>query len=490
MNSERLNKLANSKITITAHERFPGGTFTAQSNLVIEDMPPFYRVRLIMKPVAASYIVTEIWLPDEDNWNGRFLGLGNGGLAGLIRYKDLGKFVKLGYACANTDLGTSRGESSGVNCPAVWDDFGWRATHLMTVAGKKAVRLYYGKCAKKSYFFGSSTGGQQAISEAERFPRDYDGIVSGVAAMNRTSLHVYFLWNWLAMRREDGTPAFDAEKIALINRLAVEFFKTTGGTEPDDAFISLPWDGEKTAKCFVSYIKENSDVFTDEELERLEKYYSGPKDRVTGERIYCGVPIGAEASKGGLERACGEKSAYFFPFIWAFGAGYKANSFDFSSDYRKLNEILASHVNATGADLRAFAEAGGKMIGFSGTADPTVPYPESLSFYDRAARISGGYGKLGECFRFYMIPGRAHKGGPGATDLYAPDDKKRNRGPLAAIERWVEKGRPPFEMTAVSKPDEVFPEKELFERTVYPYGLSKECPFTPENHAGGCENPY
>ncbi len=490
MNPDRLFKLANSKITITAHERFPGGKFTAQSNLVIEDMPPFYRVRLIMKPVAASYIVTEIWLPDESDWNGRFLGLGNGGLAGLIRYKDLGKYVKLGYACANTDLGTSRGESSGIGCPAVWDDFGWRATHLMTVAGKKAVGLYYGKSAKKSYFYGSSTGGQQAIAEAERFPGDYDGIVSCVAAMNRISLHVYFLWNWLAMRREDGIPPFGDEKIADINRLAVGFFGQSGGTEPGDAFVSRPWDGENTVERFVSYIKENSDDFSSEDLERLRKYYSGPKDPETGERIYCGVPIGAEASKGGLERACAEKAAYFYPFVWAFGAGYKAESFNFSSDYRKLNDILAPHLNATGADLRAFSEVGGKMIGLSGTADPTVPYPESLEYYDRAARTSGGYEKLGECFRFYVIPGRAHSGGPGATDIYAPDDEKRDRGPLAALEKWVEEGKPPFEMTAVAKPDAAFPEKELFERTIFPYGLSDRCPFTPENHAPGCEKPY
>ena len=480
MNEEKLIAgLANSKNTITFHERFPGGTYTAQSNLVIENMPPFFRVRIIMKPEPASYIVTEIWLPDEENWNGRFLGLGNGGLAGMIRYKDLGKYVKLGYACANTDLGTSRGVSSGVGCPAVWDDFGWRATHLMTVAGKRAVRLFYGRRADFCYFVGSSTGGQQATSEAERFPKDYDGILSCVAAMNRVALHTYFLWNWISMRYDGIGPAFTEMMSEEINRLAVEFFRANGGTEGDDRFVSRPWDGEDTVERFIDFIRSNSELFKEDDLERLRKYYSGPVDPVSGRRIYCGVPIGSETSSGGIGRFCGEKMAHYYPFVWAFGAGYKAESFDFSSDYLKMKEILGPHLDAAGADLRAFGERGGKMIGFSGSADPVVPYPESIAYYDRAAGIAGGYEKLGGFFRFYLIPGRAHSGGPGASDLFAPDDEKRDRGALAALEKWVEKGEAPLDLTAVSLADPEKPEKKAFERAVFPYALSDRCVFRP-----------
>ena len=49
-----------------------------------------------------------------------------------------------------------------------------------------------------SYFTGCSTGGQQALSEAQRYPADYDGIVAGDPGNNRIHLIYGFLWSWLA----------------------------------------------------------------------------------------------------------------------------------------------------------------------------------------------------------------------------------------------------------------------------------------------------
>ena len=77
----------------------------------------------------------------------------------------------------------------------VWKDFGYRSTHLMTVAGKQIVETYYGKPPVYSYFCGRSTGGQQALQEAQRYPDDYDGILSALPGHCRTPLHIYFLWN-------------------------------------------------------------------------------------------------------------------------------------------------------------------------------------------------------------------------------------------------------------------------------------------------------
>ena len=59
----------------------------------------------------------------------------------------------------------------------------------MTQFSKALIQEFYGKPANHSYFAGCSTGGQQALMEAARFPDDYDGILAGAPAFNRTHLH-------------------------------------------------------------------------------------------------------------------------------------------------------------------------------------------------------------------------------------------------------------------------------------------------------------
>ena len=58
-------------------------------------------------------------------------------------------------------------------------DYGYRAIHEMTVKAKAVIDAYYGKAPEYSYFNGCSTGGRQGLMEAQRFPDDYDGIISG-----------------------------------------------------------------------------------------------------------------------------------------------------------------------------------------------------------------------------------------------------------------------------------------------------------------------
>ena len=81
---------------------------TEETNYSVENgaaLPPFVRVELVSKPAETSCIRHELWLPLE--WNSIFLGMGNGSLAGTIRYERLAFGVANGCATANSDLGTS-----------------------------------------------------------------------------------------------------------------------------------------------------------------------------------------------------------------------------------------------------------------------------------------------------------------------------------------------------------------------------------------------
>jgi feruloyl esterase len=61
------------------------------------------------------------------------------------------------------------GPSSGkFNVDAI-KNFGYRSTHLMTVAAKDIIKAYYNQPPMHSYFTGCSTGGRMALSEAQRY---------------------------------------------------------------------------------------------------------------------------------------------------------------------------------------------------------------------------------------------------------------------------------------------------------------------------------
>ena len=122
-----------------------------------------------------------MYLPVDD-WNGRYLVRGCGGSCGsVVTELACGPHLRDGYACLITDMGHS---STLVDNNWVANnlqglvDFGYRSTHVTSVAGKAIATAFYARAPVKSYFFACSTGGRQGMIEAERFPEDFDGIVA------------------------------------------------------------------------------------------------------------------------------------------------------------------------------------------------------------------------------------------------------------------------------------------------------------------------
>ena len=122
--------LAGTKVpdtTFSAAEEVTSGKFVPPSGAVIADLPSFCRLAATIKPTAESDIKVELWMPKA--WNGKYLGTGNGGMAGKIDYEALANGVRRGYAVAYTDLGTSGGIETMVGRMEKIVDFGHRATH-------------------------------------------------------------------------------------------------------------------------------------------------------------------------------------------------------------------------------------------------------------------------------------------------------------------------------------------------------------------------
>ena len=149
-------------------------------------LPAFCRVEATVSPSPDSHIEIEVWLP-ATGWNGKLLGVGNGGYAGLLSYFRLGEAVNSGYAGASTDTGhkgRARDSQWSIGHPEKQIDFDYRAVHEMTLVAKAAIQAFYGRTPGHSYFSSCSNGGRQGLMEAQRYPTDYDGVMAGAPAMH------------------------------------------------------------------------------------------------------------------------------------------------------------------------------------------------------------------------------------------------------------------------------------------------------------------
>jgi feruloyl esterase len=414
----RLAELKTLKIdagAITLAEHDVSTTIAAPNGQIRNNVPPRTIVKIVLNPAKGSNINVELWLPDTEKWNGRFLGLGNGGAAGQIDALWLLGPATEGYAVAVTDMGTAPNDNCGVGNPEVWKDFGFRATHLMTVVAKQVVRAYYGKDPTYSYFNGTSTGGQQALQEAQRYPDDYDGIAASVPAHCRTPLHAYFLWNAQILGKCHFSPSQEKSVIDAGN----EYMASREPPAVAGNFVSDPRCDSKDIEAVIALALKKDSTLTPAHADALRKLFDGPKHDVTGERIFGGIPIGTPF---------GPATGNLYLFKWVFGSTKRMEDINFGKDFDTYTAALGPYLNAENPDLGPFEQHGGKLIMVSGSSDQLVPYHGSLDYYERVIEHFGSLEKVQSFFKFYIIPGMGHGSAPGIFE---------------ALIAWREKGAAP-----------------------------------------------
>jgi feruloyl esterase len=131
--------------------------------------------------------------------------------------------------------------------------------------------------------------------------------------------------------------------------------------------------------------------------------------------------------------------------------------FDYDRDVAFADGKLAA-VNASRTDLNEFRSRGGKVIMFSGWADPIGPPLDAINYYERVEKSTGGQQNTESFFRLFMVPGMAHcGGGPGPSSFFggfAPSLAKpqlntdAEHDVLSALIQWVEKGVAPDHIVA------------------------------------------
>ena len=187
---------------------------------------------------------------------------------------------------------------------------------------------------------------------------------------------------------------------------------------------------------------------TTTELEAVRKVYAGPKNPRTGEQIFPGWPLGSEGYGPGpnegwrnfLDVPEPRRVGLFQYFVFN-NPGWDWRSMDWDKDVAFTTSTMG-FLNATAHDLHPFLARGGKIVMHTGWADPILPAPDVIKYYEDVTDAMGGPLETHKFFRLFMAPGMGHcNGGPGPNTLDA----------LSALETWVEKGIAPEQIIATRR---------------------------------------
>jgi feruloyl esterase len=402
-------------------------------------LPAFCRVQATLTPSNDSDIKIEVWLPDSAAWNGKFQAVGNGGWAGTIAYPAMATALTAGYATTSTDTGhVGNTASFALGHPEKVVDIAYRAIHEMTVQAKAIVNSYYGSAPKYSYFNGCSLGGRQGITEAQRYPADYDGIVAGAVAWGGMDRYVGVVMNEAAMQKTSGA-YIPPEKYPAIHDAVLTACDGLDGVK--DGVLENPLACRFDPKALQCKPGEDTvSCLTPAQVQTANMIYADAKDPKTGKVLTGGLLRGTELQWGTLYSPAGYGNAIeAMKYIAMKDASWDAAAFNAASDIERAQKGDAEGIlKSDNPNIKAFFDRGGKLFMYQGYQDPQVTSWNAIR-YHQAVLDKVGKSAEGKSIELFMVPGMLHcQGGPG-TDTW---DK------ASVIDAWVTTGKAPDRVVA------------------------------------------
>ena len=415
------------------------------------EIPERCRVLGVLPPE----IVFEVVLPAE--WNGRILMRGNGGYAGTSpnvpsRVRGSERTVADGFVSVYTNTGHDRAAEPlatfALNNRQKEIDYSFRAVRLTIQTAKELVSIYYGQPPNYTYWTGCSTGGRQGLMAAQRFPKDFDGILVGAPVLDFTGTQIWGAWNAMALADAPLT-------LSQMEGVAKAVYAKCDGLDGlEDGLLEDPracdFDPERDLPRCNSAATDQ--CFSDGQIEALAKIYGGVISQ--GAQVFPGLPVGSEAAPpSGRRRTSGWQGwivdesgpsrqhifAETFMRYLAFEPDepeFELSEFDFDEDPGRMG-FIRSILDATDPDLTRFRDAGGKMLMYFGWADTALNPMMGVNYYEDALRVTGP--ETRDFFRLFMVPGMFHcSGGLGVsqTDYFE------------SLMQWVEAGKVPERLEA------------------------------------------
>lgn len=387
-------------------------------------------------------------LPETQAWNGDFMMQGGGGGNGVISYPTGASFagdtpaLVRGFAVASTDTGhtakTGPFDFSFMRDQQAYLDFAFEANHQVAVLAKQIIARYYAKPASYSYFVGCSTGGREGMILSQRYPTEFNGIVSGDPAM-RTGLSNLAIAQWIPVAYNQASPKDASGKPEIAKFLSDDdrrlfmdaLMKTCDARDGvADGMISDPLGCNFDPAVLACRAGQSENCIAADKIAAIKKAFAGPKNAY-GTQVYPGflydAGITMKGPVGGLLNL-GARGL--------FGPYTTATELDVDQAALHASDPL---VEPASTNLSTFSGSGGKLIFFHGDSDPWFSPLDTLGYYQSLAAQNGGAEKVAEWSRMFLVPGMAHCGGGPSLDHFDM---------LTAVVKWVEEGTAPERVIA------------------------------------------
>lgn len=405
-------------------------------------LPAYCKVTATIVPS----IGIEVWMPLKA-WNGRFQGVGNHQFAGALDYGDMSYQMTRGYAVASTDAGHQG------TTPLPWMqnaqqivDYGYRGVHEMTLKAKAIIAAYYGQTANWSYWNGCSTGGKEALMEAQRYPADYNGISVGDPNFDQIGNRAMYVWDAQVTIASPAT-VLTQSQLVLINNAVLK------ACDANDGVIDGSVENPATCNFQPSSLvctagQDPTTCLTAAQAGALANLYAGPKNPRTGAEVYTGWPKGSELGWGGVIAGPGVFSTadQFFKNMVFKNQAWDWHTFNFDSDVAFAVNNFGDLVNAVDPNLAPFEATGGKILHYHGWRDTNHPAGRSVEYYQSVLAAlnstnnpADALARTQKFYRLFMSPGS--NGCTGGTTSPGTFD------PMDTLTTWVEQKAAPDRIT-------------------------------------------
>lgn len=441
------------------------------------------------------------------SWSRRAIQVGGGGMNGMVpmlRGERPGSltagFVRYGSDSGHQMGGFGPGAGGGGNDWALNEEairnLGYMQMKKTRDAAMVIMERVYGERPRFNYYIGSSQGGREALTVAQRYPADYDGIAANVPIVNFSSLMLAPALiriqekpqsNWVTRAKANAIKAefmrqadqLDGLADGVINNYmaARALFDLSQGDPGRNPWAALrapdgidpdPTDTSAQARL------------TDGQIATLKFVYSRypfASPLANGVRSFgMWVPNTDPAGSGLIEgrRFRGQEGAPENAPVHSHLGGLgvtgflmqdlAANPLDYveGGKFEARRKQLSEWLDSTNPDLSAFYKRGGKMIVTIGT-DDTLASPGAQLDYYQSILDTMGRETVDAFARLFVLPQTGHGlsgrsaavNGAGESVAQFNIPNQFNRDEL--LFAWVERNEPPPKTVVVRAGDRALP---------------------------------